>query len=299
MDFITNYGTNGEIKGSDETKKRTGEKTPPRNFHIKEITQVIVSHNHIDHYADLIRIADLEHQWRLYDSEAKTKPRIRFHLDIDTHTSHRQRLLDMEVDTQDVRPIDFQQKSYDVAKGVLLKVFHTEHDPKNRIPNSIGFVLDLEIASGQKRQVGYTSDTSFFEKLPIYLSDCNIIITHFSSAKPEDFKGKELNEKHLGYTGLLRLIRETDAKLYVISEFWGGKGDYRIELAQKLRYDLKREGREVKIIPGDVGCLIGLRELDIRCSRCGMWVPYEEIFVTAPEVPFGKLRYLCKNCLLG
>lgn len=279
LDFLTNFASMG--------------------FHIKEVSQVVVSHNHIDHCADLIRLVDLEHQWRLYDPKAKRKPNICFHLDIDTHEGHRQRLLDMGVDNLNVRPINSQQPNYSINEQVTFKVFHTQHDPDNKIPDSIGFVVNLKVARGRKRSIGYTSDTAFFKSLPKYLSNCDIIIAHFSYAEPADYEGKESHTRHLGYTGLLRLIRETEANLYIISEFWGGRGDYRIELAQKLRYDFKREGREVKIIPGDVGCLIGLRELDIRCSRCGMWVPYEEIFVTAPDVPFGKLRYLCKNCLLG
>ncbi|TKJ39910.1 hypothetical protein CEE36_10025 [candidate division TA06 bacterium B3_TA06] len=279
LDFLANFGTIG--------------------FHIKEVSQVIVSHNHIDHCADLIRLADLEHQWRLYDPKAERKPNICFHLDIDTHEGHRPRLLDTGVDNLNVRPINSQQPNYSINEQVTLKVFHTEHDPDNRIPDSIGFVLNLIVARDRKRSIGYTSDTAFFKRLPKYLSNCDIIIAHFSYAEPADYEGKESHTRHLGYTGLLRLIKETEANLYVISEFWGGRGDCRIELVQKLLYDLKRESREVKIIPGDVSCIIGLRKLDIRCSRCGEFVPYEEIFVTAPEVPFGKLRYLCKNCLLG
>ncbi|TET22267.1 MAG: tetratricopeptide repeat protein [Candidatus Stahlbacteria bacterium] len=292
LDFVTNFGTNGEIKGSDVTKMRTGKKTKPRNFHIKEITQVVVSHHHIDHYVDITRINDLDHQLRNYDVKAKEREPLHYYFDSVTYKNHSL----SEVSNDNIHPIDPSQPQYSLQGDVKIYPFPTQH----RCQSSFGCVLEVKLAKGGKRRIGYTSDMSLFKQsLPEELNNCDIIIAHFSYAEPDDFAGKKEDDNHLGYTGLKKLIQGTSAELYIISEFWGGKGDYRIELAQKLRYDLKREGREVKIIPGDVGCLIGLRELDIRCSRCGMWVPSEEIFVTAPEVPFGKLRYLCKNCLLG
>jgi len=53
------------------------------------------------------------------------------------------------------------------------------------------------------------------------------------------------------------------------------------------------------IISGDVDCAIRLDKPRIRCSSCEKFVSYKKIVVAKPEVPFGKLRYLCKKCRLG
>jgi len=255
------------------------------------------------------RICDLEHQWLTYDSKAKAnvearkRDRIHYYFDHITFDSHPLAGTDVDPATH-IHRLDLKVSSYDLGDSVKLVPFTTDHDEE--IKPTFGFILQIKFTKREQLQIGYTSDTRFFEGngerkgLVEQLRDCDIIIAHFAHADPEDFKAKEKKDgSHLSFPGIVKLIQGTSAKLYIISEFWGGRGACRIELAQKLRYDFKREGREVKIIPGDVGCIIGLRKLDIRCSRCGMWVPCEEIFVTAPEVPFGKLRYLCKNCLLG
>ncbi|MBA7600313.1 hypothetical protein ES703_07362 [subsurface metagenome] len=205
----------------------------------------------------------------------------------------------MGVKKRDIQVINQTIATHPVGNNVDLEVFPTKHGEDLA---SVGFVMDLTLDKGLTRRIGYTSDTKYFPDLRRqHLTNCDVIIAHFSSAYLDDWGDGKEHKRHLGYTGLLKLIKFTNAKLYVISEFWGGRGDYRIELVQKLKHEIEKikSRKDFKVLPGSVGCLINLRDLKIRCSRCGKGESYEKIYVTSPEVPFGKLRYLCKNCLLG
>ncbi len=296
LDFVTNFGNEGEIEGSSVTKGEDDKKTLHRRFHIKEVTQVITTHHHIDHFIDISRINDLNHQWRTYlEKEDKPEP-IHYYFDKTTNKHHSL----TKVSEDNTHELDHSQPERPLQGNVKIYPFSTKHNCES----SFGFRMEVKLSDNTIKQIGYTSDMSLLdENLPTQLTkkELDAMIAHFSFAEPEDFREGKEHKNHLGFTGLKKLISGTNARLYIISEFWGGKCDYRVEVVQKLLYDLKKDGTRTKIpaiIPGDVGCMIDLRELKIRCSTCGEFVPCEELSVIKPELPFGKLRYLCKNCLL-
>jgi ribonuclease BN (tRNA processing enzyme) len=264
-------------------------------FHVKEITDVLVSHNHPDHRDDLGRLSDLDYQY-LGSLPEDVEPRaINWYLDPDTHADYREVLLH-----NDVAPVRVVTVKPDTERpmppGVQCHVFPTDHG-KGHLREPCGFVLDLPVG-GRRLRLGYTSDTAYSDRLAEQFEGCGLIVCHFSSAHPRDYTGEEPHRNHLGYTGLLNLIRQTDAELYVLSEFWGGKGDVRFELVQLLKYDLGCEGRDdVRILAGDVGLLVDLDRLGIHCSKCGQPVEYERIRTLSPPEPFGELRYVCDRCL--
>ncbi|MBN2380780.1 tetratricopeptide repeat protein [candidate division WOR-3 bacterium] len=264
-------------------------------FHIKEVNHVFVSRNHMEHSANLTGIADLYHQWLIYDPKAEKSAPIQFHLNPGTKREYLETLSRMGIRSENVHRIAGRKTPYALKDLGAFDVFGTTYDPKGA-SKSLGFVLNVRLESGEKRRIGYTSDTDFFKELPARLKDSDIILTHFSIAGPEGFEDSKPNNNRLNYQGLRRLIEGTRAKLYVISKFWGARGDYRIEFVDKLLYDFKKRKRNVKIIPGDVGCLVNLSDLTIRCSNCGAFVPYEEIKITKPEGDFGQLAYLCGKC---
>jgi len=264
-------------------------------FHINEVNHVIVSRNHMEHSANLTGIADLYHQWRLYDPGAANRHTLEFHLNPTTKREYLPRLARMGVNAEDVHRIAARKTLYPLGGLGKLKTFGTTHDPKGT-SKAVAFVLDVELEGGQSRKVGYTSDTNYFKELPTRLAGCDIILTHFSIAGPESFEDSDSEEESLNYVGLRKLIEGTKAQLYVISKFWGARGDYRIEFIKKLLYDFKKKRRDVKIIPGDVGCMINLSDYSIRCSDCGAFVSYENIEVERASGDFGKLAYMCHSC---
>lgn len=260
-------------------------------FHIREVTQVVSSHHQRSSYQELSNIAYLEDQWRNYDASAKERIPIQFYLDLSTYKD--QPLA--SVADANIHPLEPGQPKYSLPGDIELTPFETKASSKS----SFGFSLVARLANGQKRCIGYTSDTGFFPELCARLGDCDVIIANISDSDIDSIKEGKLGEDHLGYAGLFKLIGATNAKLYIVSDFRGDAGDARIELVQKLAYDLKKEKKKAEIIPGDVGCLIDLRDLKIRCASCGEFRSHKQIVVSKPDAPFGRLRYLCKSCMLG
>lgn len=260
-------------------------------FHIREVTQVISSHRQRPSYQELENLAYLADQWRNYDTAAKERIPIQFYFDLSTYKDHPLE----DVADENIHPLEPGQPRYSLPGDIELKPFET----KGSLKSSFGFWLEARLDNGQKRCIGYTSDTGFFPELCTKLADCDVIIANLSDSSVDDIRDNKLSEDHLGYTGLLKLVQGTNAKLYIVSDFRGGAGDARIELVQKLAYDLKKDKRKAEIIPGDVGCLLDLRDLKILCSSCGEFTSHKRIAVSKPDAAFGRLRYLCKNCLLG
>ncbi|MBD3286575.1 tetratricopeptide repeat protein [candidate division WOR-3 bacterium] len=306
LDFLMNFASQG--------------------FHIKEVKHVLVSRDHIEHSANLTSIVNLENQWLLYDQPTRKKGRITYHLNPACHKTYLPVLADMSVGSKYERKIEPNQLSYFLDGSVELDVFPARFCPE---PDTFGFVMNLRLEDGEKRRIGYISETDFFEDIPVKLRGCDVIMAHFSVSPSKAVKVSEANgecasaelervlrettgsdiitahftslgtsvQRPAPYTGLERLIDETDAKLYIVSKFWANTGDYRTEFVNKLTYDFANRGRKVNILPGDVGCMVNLTDLSIRCSKCGAFVPFAEITVTKPEGDFGKLAYFCKGCM--
>jgi tetratricopeptide (TPR) repeat protein/ribonuclease BN (tRNA processing enzyme) len=266
-------------------------------FHIREVTDVIVSHNHPDHRDDLTSIADLEYQHVRGLPDGTTPRRLVYYLDPDTNNLYRPVLRDCDVEIDRIKQLEPGEPKA-IPPDVRCLPFKTDHGGKLLLQPT-GCVLELPLpGSDTPFRLGYTSDTEYFDDLPRQLEDCRVIICHFSSARPRDYAGQKERNGHLGYTGLLRLIKNTRAEMYVVSEFWGGKGDVRFELIQKLKYDLFGAGRrDVKILAGDAGLMFDLVDLTVRCDQCHDWRNYHDIRTVKPHVRFGKLRYLCDQCL--
>jgi tetratricopeptide (TPR) repeat protein len=267
-------------------------------FHIREVTDVIVSHNHPDHRDDLTSIADLEYQ-RVRGLPDGSRPRRTiYYLDPDTNSMYRSLLRDCSVGAGSIKQLEPDEPK-PIPPEVRCLPFKTEHGG-GQLHQPTGFVLELPMPGTRKPfRLGYTSDTEYFDGLPAKFDGCRIIICHFSSARPDDYVGKKERNGHLGYTGLLNLIKNTNADMYVVSEFWGGKGDIRFELVQKLKYDLAGAGRRdvEKILAADAGLMIDLLDLNVRCSQCQRWCDYSSIWTVKPDARFGKMRYLCDQCL--
>ncbi|UCG43803.1 MAG: tetratricopeptide repeat protein [candidate division WOR-3 bacterium] len=267
-------------------------------FHIREVTDVIVSHNHPDHRDDLTSIADLENQHVRGLPDAATPRRTAYYLDPDTNNMYRPLLRDCNVGVGSIRQLEPDEPKT-IPPEVRCLPFKTDHGG-DQLHQPVGFVLELPLPGKKKPfRLGYTSDTEYFDELPGKFDRCRLIICHFSSARPDDYVGKKKRNGHLGYTGLLNLIKNTKADMYVVSEFWGGKGDVRFELVQKLKFDLAGAGRREteRILAGDAGLMIDLLDLTVRCSQCLKWCDYGAIWTVKPDVRFGKLRYLCDQCL--
>lgn len=291
------------------------------HYHMREVDAVLVSHNHTDHNYDLGSVDDLRYQlhtrWKTLPPKKKRK------LDVS------QCLFVMDEDTAKVfsqnraehrgSPIHFSAASHErqwwikKANGLPVTVEHFPVWHGHEVLGAVGMRLRLHGTKGQPDFIiGYTGDTEYFEKLPEELKDCDVLLAHISQPEEEELldpaeyeKKKKAGEikhlttegfkkKHLGYNGLIRLVKETQPKLVLVGEFWAGLEDIRIDLIKGLS---KRTGNKTPILPTGLGFHLKLPSLEVECTSCHKPVPHHQIKIAPATSPFGPLGYLCPHCL--
>ncbi len=255
---------------------------------------VVTTHNHPDHTYDLPMLAD---QVRQYNQQVEKKNRkyITYLLDEDSHGDHKDKLKGSHSPRNSPRHLRPDTSYSDVPKkfGVEFDVFATEHD--NNLEHSVGLVISLRENDAVKYKIGITSDTRYMAILPKLFEGCDVVVCHFSSLRLGEFGGKQQSPRRLGYTGTRKIIQKTKAPLFLITEFWGGKGDIRFPVLKQLRLD-KNDDNKV-VIGGDIGFMLNIPDGQVHCNRCGRWVPPEEINTPRPARDYETLRYLCKDCI--
>ena len=262
----------------------------------------MVTHNHSDHNVDLRAIDDLRYE--LYKRRKKNHHRIigPYLLMWDRDSDEKVKLQVVEEPEHRFDPIIFDiglcepthtfRQRHGLPFGV--KYFRVVHD-KDSIRDPVGFKVVLKKGRKNALTVGFTGDTEYFDDLGKYLSGCDILIGHISQPDKAELGNPERRKvNHLGYNGLVELIKVAKPKLTLVGEFWAGLGDVRIDLIQCLRL---RTGR-TEIFPAGIGLNVHLPKLEIECTNCKRTVPFAKARVGPPTEQFGNLSYLCEHCCL-
>ncbi|MEG0378303.1 MAG: hypothetical protein RR614_07470, partial [Eubacterium sp.] len=119
-------------------------------------------------------------------------------------------------------------------KKMSLITFLTEH----KINASFGFKLAFsdERHPQKKMTIGYTSDTRYEADIIAHLSNSDILIANISELSKKDLENDfQENDKHLRLNGCKKSIKKCKPNLFLVSEFWGGKGDIRILVTKLLQ----------------------------------------------------------------
>lgn len=300
--FLINWRNKGHIidPGTDflETFCRFNlhpDAIPP---HIMQIHSICATHRHPDHIGDLAAITQLD------ADVAGTKDRkLKFLVDKDTYDNIPPLLKERQGrDRVGVRILEPDTPIMLAGRSGTVNSFKVDHGKE--APNACGLTFSLSGAQSEdKIGVGFTGDTKWFPELAEKLTTCSIIVCNFSATRATDVGEKEFKKDHLGFRGILELINSTEAKIYVLTEFWGQLGDIRISIAQYLLQRIREGGRRNKnlpvVIPADVGLVIDIETTTIMCSHCQRFVPAEEI-VAVPVTPaFGRLLYLCPRHMMN
>lgn len=279
------------------------------NFHDakytgKEISAVLVSHNHSDHNYDLRSLDDLRFElhkrWKTKRPAGIELQEYAVVVDEDTRKG-------FDVETADFRKLltfdikkSVRKKWLDRPVDIPLTVEHFPVEHGDDVSHAVGMRLVFHSETGGKDFiVGYTGDTEYFDVLPDHLQGCDLLIAHISMPDAEELgddqdSANHVKKRHLGLNGTARLIQEAKPKLALIGEFWAGRADIRIELIQALR---KRTGTEA-ILPTGIGFHLHLPTLDVECTNCQKRVPYDGIRIAPAASAFGPLGYLCANCFM-
>ena len=279
-------------------------------FHTREIHHVLTTHSHLDHTADLLAVQNLVKEYNdsvTRRAEDGSDPDVRSLVhcwDCATHQDARShiRTTKGEKSPHQLRP-DAVVALPDEA-GLQVSAEHTGHIPDE--DNAVALRIELLNPKGDPcLSIGLSSDASpkAVEDLTKLFDGCGLIILHLSKTHKEDLDEEDGNWKerhHLGFMGCAELIRKTKAQLYVIAEFSAERGDYRHDVT---KYLAAKTGTSARVLPADIGLTVHLPdhqgdELKIRCQHCGEWVAVEDIHALRPSQPFGRIRYVCRRCLL-
>lgn len=273
-----------------------------KEISVLDVDYVIITHDHIDHNNDLLAIMDIKYQCilaaqqmtDLSSAERKWISRdIKYYMDPTTE-------LHFQKDIKENKCCVTALKK-GLRKGKLERLqmnadmdlcyFSTEHI---RNQDTYGIVLKLHDSVGS-RQVGYTSDTKYFPELCDYFQEADYIIANLSEITITDLEKREYKHNHLGYQGCYDLV--TNPKIYckyfILSEFWGGKGDIRNIIADYLKNECLKKRKVMRILPGDVNLSFDLVDDSIKCCCCGKYYTERDIKIECSD---NCIEYLCSAC---
>lgn len=289
--FYINYNGNGIVidPGVDFVKNMH------RNYiSIQDIDVVIVTHNHMDHNSDIEKLSSLQYDLNRYYNQCNEMLDI---LNTNPYTSHNITWILDSIDYEcfhDKNDNVIELDEFTTEKpivsdkhNILLRSIETNHIADKKASYAIRIKMD-------DMYIGYTSDTPYNEDLIPFFNDMGILIFNISDIYENDVQGIKNKKGHLGYNGSYNLLKETHPSLAIASEFCCTNGDIRNDIVAQLISDLKSSSF---VIPGEIGTTISIPDLLIKCSICHRDVEKNMILHISPDVPYGKLRHICKNCL--
>lgn len=287
---------------------------------VNDIDAVIITHEHIDHNIDMRLLDDLLFNQRRFGDGAK---KIAWYVDavtykmMDVLRSYSSGFDEKSCDLFQMTP-ESGNEEYDTGiylkcgdnSNVRMKIFKTIHcykrtsnDKKEFFNHSFGFELSLkENANSDRaieRRLFYSSDTKYSPDLASYIKNSDIAIVNISSVYKTDIMRIKAKDTHLGYMGcyeLLKAVKDQPPKIYLISEFWNGITDIRFDICRYLKEQAeKNEGiKDCKILPGEIGMVIDIRSLKIRCDSCGHFV--DKFMTVRQHTNNGKISVFCSRC---
>ncbi len=270
-------------------------------IYIRDIHFVIVTHDHYDHNADAEAISSL-----LYDYNSYNKRRCRILKDVFKLDNVKAHEIQWIVDTSTANKLNGkiapvkELKTYadenekEISKdvqGIRLSALKTNH-----IKNGESYSLIMRLLYGNKWfEIGYTSDTPYFPKLPAFFHKTDLLVFHVSDLYRKDVKGIKDKSNHLGYNGSIKLLKDVNAKLVIASEFCCTNGDFRMDFMKSIVNEIIKD-KDISFLPGEIGLKICMPKSEIECSLCKRRTTVKEIKVISPTIPFGKIVYACRQC---
>jgi tetratricopeptide (TPR) repeat protein len=294
---------------------------------ICDIHNVILTHAHPDHTADLERLCTLLHEYHEEDEPEASKParakhRVRFFLSNGALVKFSGML--------PLRGVNYIERvdtltpgcEFDLADEVKMRVLRAWHDDVLARDQSVGLSFDIG-PSWNPRTVLFTSDTGLFplkregstspdtsrdevwagyphENGAVVPPD--LMIIHIGSIKDTELEvGRRLEPEeacyanHLGIIGTARLITKCRPRLAVVSEFGEEMRDFRTTLIEGLQenvvnrvFDGKPQDETPRVVPGDLPFIYDLAENTVYdCVGRGWIAPHEVGFTQVDKEQVG------------
>lgn len=282
------------------------------NINVLNIMTVVVTHEHIDHNADLRLLEDLiSATWSL----RKNKNKVKWFLDPVTYSvveNYQKFESSFQKEQNEIINIEdnLAEDKIKLSDQLAISYFRTFHipikDSEEYEKRTYGIIVFLD-----QHKMMYTSDTEYFEQLSDYAKDCDALILNISSIYEYDLMLGIQKKNHLGYFGCYNLLKQLLIKdkmlpKYVfISEFWNGTGDIRFDISKYLKSEIEKQVKRLvtdgkmedfpvtHIMPAEIGIVYDIENQAIKCSVCGKYM--KNIVIVRPEDTHLPVRIICKD----
>lgn len=283
------------------------------NFHrqglcIRDIDFVIVTRNNREAYADVRSISELNHQlnkvapdrqilhYYLHQKVCQElAPFLKPSFKQARNTIHK---LEMYLDSPDVERIELEE-------GISLHYFQAtmpgssnSYQEDEHAFNNSNLGIRLELTNDVKKlKIGYLSGLTWSPLIAHHLGHCDLMLAAFGNTNAGDYSKLGYNEDSLGYYGVSTLFEELAPRLMLLTEFGGREGDIRIEVVKRMRSEQLNRSPQLSsvLLAADVGLVVDLNNLNIRCSISEASVAAKNVSVVASCESFGHLRYLSSS----
>ncbi|MCM1226123.1 MAG: MBL fold metallo-hydrolase [Clostridium sp.] len=263
---------------------------------IRDIDAVIITHAHMDHNADADALSSLNYDYNAYMTKSffvgKLLERtqmvghdIKWIVDdLDCNQLENNGVQNIELLSEYNERCIFTDK-----KSIKLQFVQTKHMKNEK---TYGIKLTYENFS-----IGYTSDTAYLNEFNDFFDDLDVLIFNISDIYEKDVIGIKSKHTHLGYNGSVSLLKNIpkSPKLSVVSEFCCTNGDIREKIIAKMKDDLGEKFKGT-LLPGEIGLVISIPELKVRCDICRQYINPENTYILSPEHEYGKISFVCGNC---
>lgn len=245
---------------------------------IDDIDLVIVTHDHPDHCDDLPSIVTL---LREANESRSTPHRVRFLLSYGVFFKHNFLFQNEEISrytsVQKILP-----PSHQAFPDLDLNVTFTPTHHREILGDYTGFGLRLSLLDAGECvcDVGITGDTGYTEDLVSAFSGVDLLIAHLGTL--EDLDTHIFLENHLGYRGLLKLLRDMTTPPFVLVSEWGEELS---GMRKAICESLQRYISGTRILPTDLLMRILLPQCDVFIEEEGKFAPFHESYV---EDDFGS-----------
>lgn len=269
---------------------------------------VIVTHFHIDHWADFPYLVSLFYKRNINLKTISNSDMLTLYGSLETIRHLREIMESFAKYDPKGKPIKFGRyyvlsptgTHFDATTkvGAHLKTFvlagsdwsvtKTEHiEVRNRCT---GIGLAIMLKNGRK--VGITGDTAYSPAISREYRNTDLLVVNIG-----DFArtvGTFPLDQHMKLLGAKRFIQDVEPKLAVITEHDAKEAGDRIAVLKELNTSRTR------VLSGDIGMTVRLSDLSMRCEGCGNFIMFEHIsqaFVEEKETGDFAVQNFCETCI--
>ncbi|MCJ7482444.1 MAG: tetratricopeptide repeat protein [Thermodesulfovibrionales bacterium] len=294
-------------------------------FNIHDIHNIVVTHAHNDHTADLESLLTLTYEYNEKIGDSKLHKRLNLYLNTGAMMKYSGFL--------DLRRAKYLERvhtlmpghEYALGGGLTLKALSAYHDEIVTKSYAVGLIMTFA-DDKETRRIVITSDTCLLPQDPetdgikedgqeiwqTYPDDgpIDLLVAHLGSIKKQEFEnlvdgdgkgkspgfGKLIYKNHLGIIGTVRVITSLAPKIAVVSEFGEELAPVQEDLFKLVREIVDQfcsdTGKpQIPVLPGDLSFVYRVWERKAYCIFTKGFVPAEQLTYSVVDPDHRKFFY--------